>query len=113
MPWEKATDSLGVCPLVGGMTKEVDTITVSIEYDDERDDITVPAGLVDLMAEGDQGPTETIGDIVLLSFASRAHHLVHHSDGADEELEAQEQRMMDLFEDRFGVTFGEATGHQH
>ncbi|WP_049921358.1 DUF7545 family protein [Halopiger djelfimassiliensis] len=95
------------------MTDEVDTITFSINGDDTADEITVPAGLVDLVAEGDQTAAETVGDVVLLSFASRAHHLVHHGDGADEELEAQEERVMDLFEERFGVTFGEATGHQH
>ncbi|SDR35969.1 DUF7545 family protein [Natronobacterium texcoconense] len=92
---------------------DVDTITVSIDADDSTDEVTIPAGLVDLVAEGDQTSAETIGDVTLLSFASRAHHIVHHGDGADEELEAQEERIMDLFEERFGVTFGEATGHQH
>ncbi|THE65291.1 hypothetical protein D8Y22_08840 [Salinadaptatus halalkaliphilus] len=96
------------------MSDSVDTTTLSIEADDETaDEITVPAGLVDLVAEGDQSTAETVGDVVLLSFASRAHHLVHHGEGGDEELEAQEERVMELFEERFGVTFGEATGHQH
>ncbi|KDE60414.1 hypothetical protein EL22_23545 [Halostagnicola sp. A56] len=96
------------------MTDEVETITFSIDADgEETETVTVPAGLLDLVAEGDQTPTETIGDVALLSFASRAHHVVHHGEGTDEELEAQESRVMDLFEERFGVTFGEATGHQH
>ncbi|MFC4543323.1 hypothetical protein ACFO5R_15445 [Halosolutus amylolyticus] len=96
------------------MTDEVDTTTISISSDDgSSDDVTIPSGLVDLVAEGDQSTAETIGDVTLLSFASRAHHLVHHGEEADPELEAQEERVMDLFEDRFGVTFGEATGHQH
>lgn len=96
------------------MSDDVETTTVSITADDETtDDVTVPAGLVDLVAEGDQTSAETVGDIVLLSFASRAHHMVHHGQGGDEDLEAQEERIMDLFEERFGVTFGEATGHQH
>lgn len=96
------------------MTDEVETITFSIDADgDETETVTVPAGLVDMVAEGDQSPTETLGDVALLSFASRAHHIVHHGEGSDEELEAQESRVMDLFEERFGVTFGEATGHQH
>ncbi|GAB3669183.1 DUF7545 family protein [Halopiger thermotolerans] len=96
------------------MSDDVETITLSITADDEStDDVTVPAGLVDLVAEGDQTSAETVGDIVLLSLASRAHHMVHHGEGADEDLEAQEERVMDLFEERFGVTFGEATGHQH
>ncbi|MDQ2051553.1 hypothetical protein RBH26_13810 [Natronolimnohabitans sp. A-GB9] len=96
------------------MTEEVDTTTFEISADDgSTDDVTIPSGLVDLVAEGDQTDAETVGDVALLSFASRAHHIVHHGEGADEELEAQEQRIMDLFEERFGVTYGEATGHQH
>ncbi|MCW8172052.1 MULTISPECIES: hypothetical protein [Natrialba] len=95
------------------MSDDVETMTFSIESEDDADEVTVPAGLVDLVAEGEQSDVETVGDVVLLSFASRAHHLVHHGQGADEELEAQEERVMDLFEERFGVTFGEATGHQH
>ncbi|MFC4438870.1 MULTISPECIES: DUF7545 family protein [Natrialbaceae] len=96
------------------MTDEVETISISISTDDgATDDVTLPAELVDLLAEGDQDAAETIGDITLLSFASRAHHFVHHGDETDENLEAQEERVMELFEERFGVTFGEATGHQH
>ena len=95
------------------MTDEVDTTTLEISADDSTDEVTVPSGLVDLVAEGDQSDAETVGDVVLLSFASRAHHMVHHGEGADEELEAQEARIMELFEERFGVTYGEATGHQH
>ncbi|MEY7852074.1 hypothetical protein AB7C87_23055 [Natrarchaeobius sp. A-rgal3] len=95
------------------MSDDVETVTFSIESEDDADEVTIPAGLVDLVAEGEQTDAETVGDVVLLSFASRAHHLVHHGHGADEDVEAQEARVMDLFEERFGVTFGEATGHQH
>jgi len=98
------------------MSNDVETVTLTLESDDDTsDELEVPAGLVDLVAEGDQETAETVGDIVLLSFASRAHHLVHHGHGeeVDADLEAQEQAIMDLFENRFGVTFGEATGHQH
>ncbi|WP_254524779.1 DUF7545 family protein [Natrinema caseinilyticum] len=96
------------------MSDEVKTTTFSISSEDgATDDVTIPAGLVDLVAEGDQTDAETIGDVMLLSFASRAHHVVHHGDSDDDELEAQESKVMDLFEERFGVTFGEATGHQH
>ncbi|MFC6717737.1 hypothetical protein ACFQGT_08860 [Natrialbaceae archaeon GCM10025810] len=96
------------------MTDDVETTTFTIEAEDGDDDeVTVPSELVDLVADGDQSRAETVGDIVLLSFASRAHHVVHHGDGADADLEAQEARTMELFEERFGMTFGEATGHQH
>lgn len=96
------------------MTDDVETTTFQIVTEDgESDDVTLPAGLVDLLSEGDQTDPETVGDIALLSFASRAHHLVHHGEGADEALEAQEARVMELFEERFGVTYAEATGHHH
>ncbi len=96
------------------MTDDIETTTFEITADDDStDDVTIPSGLVDLVAEGEQTDAETIADVTLLSFASRAHHIVHHGEGADEELEAQEARIMDLFEERFGVTYGEATGHQH
>lgn len=96
------------------MTDQVETITFSIESESgETDEVTVPAGLVNLLAEGDQSTAETVGDITLLSLASRAHHLVHHGGGTDDELEAQEARAMELFEERFGVTYAEATGHHH
>ncbi len=96
------------------MTDEVETISFAIQSDDgTADEVTAPAGLVDLVGEGGQSPAETVGDVVLLSFASRAHHVVHHGESADERLEAQEEVVMDLFEERFGVTFAEATGHHH
>ena len=93
--------------------EDVETITVSIESEDGRDEIAVPATLVDLLAEEGQGSAEAVADVTLLSFASRAHHLVHHDEGVSEDLEAAEAEIMDRFEERFGVTFGEATGHQH
>ncbi|WP_267639774.1 DUF7545 family protein [Haloarchaeobius amylolyticus] len=95
------------------MADDIETITFTIESDDDSDEVTLPADLLDLLAEGDQSPAEVVGDIAMLSFASRAHHIVHHGEGDDPELDAVEQAAMDLFEERFGVTFGEATGHQH
>jgi hypothetical protein len=95
------------------MADDVETVTISIEANGDSDEVTLPTGLVDVLAEQGQSPAEVVGDITLLSFASRAHHLVHHGEGDDPELAAIEEETMDLFEERFGVTFGEATGHQH
>ena len=96
------------------MADQPSTTTFSIESESgDEDEVTIPSGLVDLLAEGDQSSAETLGDITMLSFASRAHHLVHHGEDADAELEAQEELVMDLFEDRFGVSYAEATGHHH
>lgn len=96
------------------MADQPSTTTFRIESETgDADEVTIPSGLVDLLAEGDQTSAETVADIALLSFASRAHHLVHHGEDADAELEAQEELVMDLFEERFGVTYAEATGHHH
>ncbi|WP_439026611.1 DUF7545 family protein [Haloarchaeobius sp. DT45] len=95
------------------MADDIETVTFSIESDDDSDEVTLPRDLLDLLAEGDQSPAEVVGDIAMLSFASRAHHIAHHGEESNEQLDAVEQSAMDLFEERFGVTFGEATGHQH
>jgi hypothetical protein len=96
------------------MADDVQTTTVTIDAaDGSTDEVSVPRGLLGMVATPDQTQAETVGDVLLLSFASRAHNAVHHGEDPDEELEAQEAHVMDLFEDRFGVTFGEATGHQH
>ena len=89
-------------------------VTISIETDDDEDELTVPAGLLDLIRDGDQSDAAVVGDVALLSFASRTHHLVHHGQGepTDEILDVEEATM-DAFEDRFEMTFEEATGHDH
>lgn len=93
----------------------VETMEFAIEADGERDTVTVPRGLVDLLTEdGDRGASRApvvAGDIVLLSCAQRVHAVVTHSEGeVTDELLAIEARTMALFEDRFGRTFEEATG---
>jgi len=92
---------------------DVETITVSIDTGDDSDAVELPGGLVDVLAEQGQTEAEVVADITLLSFAQRAHHIAHHGEGDDPELDAIEAETMALFEERFGVTFGEATGHQH
>ena len=95
------------------MTDDASTTTFTITTDDgEADEVTVPAGLLEAVGESGQPAVETVGDVVALSFANRAHHIAHHGEG-DHDLAAEEAAMMDLFEDRFGVTFAEATGHHH
>lgn len=92
---------------------DAETVTFEIDGDGETDSLTVPAGLLDAVAEDDQTGPEVLGDVAMLSLANRVHHIVHHGDGTDPELEAVETATMDLFEERFGVTFAEATGHSH
>lgn len=82
--------------------------------DDTRDDVTIPAALIELFTEDDEPATEVVGDVVMLGFAQRIHALVHHGHGgADADLEAIEAATMEQFEDRFGASYAELTGHAH
>ena len=92
-----------------------DDLTFDIEADDgTTDSFSVPAALVDRLSEGDAPAAAVAGDVAVMAFAGRAHALVHHGHGeADEELAAAEASMLDLFEDRFGLSYAEATGHAH
>jgi hypothetical protein len=97
-----------------GMTNE-ETVTISLESDDGATDaFEVPTALLDLLAEeGDTAP-EVVGDIAMLGFAQRIHGAVAHGEGEpSDELESVESATMDLFEERFGRTFAELTGHDH
>lgn len=94
---------------------DVEMVTYSIE-DDEGDssEVTLPAGLVDVFTEDGDTRADAVADVALMSFVGRAHSVVHHSQGEpSEELQALEQAALDLFEERFGVTYAEATGHDH
>lgn len=92
-----------------------DELTVTVDTGSDTDQIELPAALVNLYREE---PAETdaaiVGDILVMAFAGRAHSIVHHGEGdVDESIQEIETDMMDLFEERFGMTYGEATGHAH
>jgi hypothetical protein len=91
-----------------------DTVTFTIEGDEGVDELTVPNGLLDLLREGEEDASEIIGDVAMFGLAQRIHAAVHHSEGeTGEELERIETETLDEFEARFGMTYGEATGHDH
>jgi hypothetical protein len=91
-----------------------DNVTLYIDGPDGEDEVTLPAHLLRMLAEGDESAAEVVGDLAMFGCAQRVHATVHHSEGeADDELQAIEAATMDLFEDRFGATYGEMTGHQH
>ncbi len=70
--------------------------------------------LIDRLSDGDESAARVAADVTVMAFAGRAHALVHHGHGEpDDALEAAEQAMLDGFEARFGVSYGEATGHAH
>ncbi|ADJ15079.1 DUF7545 family protein [Halalkalicoccus jeotgali] len=91
------------------------TTTLRIDGEDgSSDEIAVPASLLDLLADGEETPAETIGDLAVLSCAQQIHAISHHSQGEpDEEIQTIEEETMVAFEERFGATFAEMTGHDH
>ena len=93
----------------------VDTETYTIEGPNgDTDSIELPEGLVDVLSEQGEEPATVVAEITLLSFVQRAHTIVHHAEGdvPDDLLEINE-KAEELFEERFGVSFAEATGHSH
>jgi AraC-like DNA-binding protein len=96
------------------MATQSDTAVITIEGPDGKDEVTLPTSLLDLLSEENETAAEVVGDIALLSCTQRIHTTVHHSEEeVSDELSAIEDSTMDLFEERFGVTFAEATGHDH
>lgn len=96
------------------MADEPDTVTMTIESEDASDELTVPSALIDLLAEDGQSAPVVVGDLALFGLAQRIHAAVHHAQGEPgEDLEAIEELTMELFEERFEMTFGDATGHSH
>lgn len=92
-----------------------DTVTLTIEDDDTADELTVPIALVEMLREEeDETPAEIIGDIAMFGLAQRIHGAIHHGQGEPpQNVKDAEQRTMELFEERFGASYGELTGHDH
>lgn len=92
-----------------------DTVTLTIDGPDGTDEVTLPTELLDLLAEeDDESHADVVGDLASFGCAQRIHATVQHGEGqAAEELADVEELMMELFEERFGATYGELTGHQH
>jgi hypothetical protein len=92
---------------------ETDTFTIT-GPDGDEDEVELPVGLIDVLAEQGDDRTEVVGDVVMMGFAERAHAIVHHSQGeVAEDVKELAEAAEDLFEKRFGISFAEATGHQH
>jgi hypothetical protein len=91
-----------------------DTVELAIEGPEDTDTVTLPSRLLEMLAEGDETPSQVAGDLVAFGCAQRIHASVHHAEGdVDEELVEVEALMMDTFEERFDASFGDLTGHQH
>ncbi|MFW5939029.1 MAG: DUF7545 family protein [Halolamina sp.] len=92
-----------------------DTETFTIEgADGETDTVDVPPAMLDLLRDGDESDPAIIGDIVLQAFAQQGHARVHHAEGGvSEEVEAANETLEELFEERFGISLADAMGHHH
>lgn len=96
------------------MATGTEDVVITIAGPNDETDVALPESLFDTLSEEDETATEVVGDILVLSCAQRVHALAHHSEEEmDENLSPVEDRMMELFEEHFGVTFAQATGHDH
>ena len=93
----------------------VETQTFTIEGEDgETDSVEIPDVLVELMQDGDKSGAGVVADIVLQAFAQQGHARVHHAEGGvSDEMEAANEELEELFEDRFGISLADAMGHHH
>jgi hypothetical protein len=93
-----------------------DTVTLTLKSDDgDTDELEVPTALLGMLREeDDETPSQIIGDIAMFGLAQRIHGAVAHGQGdPSQEVKDAEELTMDLFEERFGATFAEMTGHDH
>ncbi len=91
-----------------------DRTTFRIDGDGNEDEVTLPSEMLELMREGDESDPEIVGDLALFSCAQRIHATVHHAEGGDtDQYREIEETTMELFEDRFGASYAELTGHDH
>jgi hypothetical protein len=89
-------------------------VTIDISGPDGDDELTLPDSLLSMFAEGDESTAEVVGDLAMINAAQQIHAATAHGHGdPSEELLAVEDELMALFEERFGQTFGEMTGHDH
>ncbi len=93
---------------------DADTVTITLESANGTDELTLPSAILDMLREDTESDAAIVGDVAMFGVAQRVHGAVHHGQGeVDEELEAVERATLDLFEERFGASFGELTGHDH
>ena len=92
-----------------------ETVTLTIEGEDAEDELTVPSELLDILREnGDESDPQVVGDIAMFGLAQRVHGAVAHGQGEpDQAMVDLDDLTQDLFEERFGATFAELTGHDH
>jgi hypothetical protein len=91
-----------------------ETVTVTLEAGDDHDELELPVAAVELLDENDGGAPAVVGDLAILGIAQQLHGAIHHAEGeVGPEIEEAEQKTMEVFEERFGRSFAEMTGHDH
>jgi hypothetical protein len=91
-----------------------ETVTVTIETDEESDELEIPVDAIGLLNESDEGIPTVLGDLALLGVAQQVHGIIHHTqEEVGEDVEAAEEKTMELFEERFGQSFADMVGHDH
>ncbi|MFC7204131.1 hypothetical protein ACFQJC_11450 [Haloferax namakaokahaiae] len=93
----------------------VETETYTIEGPNgDTEDFELPAGLVDIFAEQGEEGTNVVADIVVQAMAQQAHVVAHHGEGeGPADIAEINEKMEELFEDRFGISLADALGHSH
>jgi len=97
------------------MAETEDRTFVITDEDGDTDEIVAPAALLEALDEGDDSDSVIVGDVAQMALTGQSHAMVHHSTGGDipDELVEADDRMQELFEQRFGSSYAEATGHSH
>lgn len=86
---------------------DTETFTITGPDGDEQQ-VALPAGLADVFADEGESGTVVAADFLVQAFAQQTHAVVHHSQADTTELEAMDDRMAEIFEERFGVSLSEA-----
>jgi len=95
------------------MAAETDSFTIE-GPDGTSETVEIPAGLADVFTEQGEDATAVVADFVVQAFAQQTHAVVHHSqDDVPADLDALNDQMEEIFEERFGVSLADATGHSH
>jgi len=97
------------------VTDDPDTETLTVEGPDgEREAVELPAGMADVFADPGESAALVAADFLVHAFAQQGHALAHHSgDDVPDDVVALNDRMEELFEERFGFSMADATGHEH
>jgi hypothetical protein len=91
-----------------------ETVTVTLETDEYSDELQVPADAIDVLNESDGGAPTVVADLAMLGIAQQLHTLINHTqEEIGEDVEQAEEQALELFEERFGRSFAEMTGHDH